>query len=84
MCLCKFGQNPQIGSGDRVQRRSNADADVICTKSNMSPPPLLLGGHNNIFIETKLIMLWTILQSFSFIHHIVSEEMSFEYFFLQI
>ena len=31
MCLCKFGQNPPNGSGDRVQTRSYADADGIRT-----------------------------------------------------
>ena len=36
MCLCKFGQNLPIGSWDRVQTRSYADANKICTKSNMS------------------------------------------------
>ena len=45
MCLCKFGQNPPIGSGDKVQTSSNADADAdtntdrIGTKSNMSRHP---------------------------------------------
>ena len=41
MCLCKFGQNPPIGSGDRMQTMSIADADTngIHTKSNMSPLP---------------------------------------------
>ena len=45
MCLCKFGQNPPIGSGDRVQTMSNAgaDSDRIRTKSSV-PPPLWLGG----------------------------------------
>ena len=39
MRLCKFGQNPPIGTGDRVQTRGYADTDRICTKSNMSPLP---------------------------------------------
>ena len=45
MCLCKFGQNPPIGSGDKVQTMSNADtdADMIHTKNNMSNSPLVGG-----------------------------------------
>ena len=48
--LCKFGQNPSIGSKDNVPKRSYADADAdadadgIRTKNNMSPPSV--GGHN--------------------------------------
>ena len=35
MRLCKFGQDPPIGSGDRVQTRSYADVDGnICPISN--------------------------------------------------
>ena len=40
MCLRTFGQNPPVGSGDRVQAMSNADADADAnangnrTKSN--------------------------------------------------
>ena len=47
MYLCKFGQNPSIGSKDNARKRSNADADPdgIRTKNNMSPPPSV-GGHN--------------------------------------
>ena len=37
MYLCKFGQNPPTGSGDRAWKRSyvDADADGISTKSSM-------------------------------------------------
>ena len=48
--LCKFGQNPFIGSKDNARKRSyadaNADTDRIRTKNNMSPL-LRLGGHKN-------------------------------------
>ena len=40
MCLCQFGQIPPIGSEERVQTRSYADADRIRTKSTMPPLPL--------------------------------------------
>ena len=43
MCLCKFGENPPIGSGDRVQKMSTADAGGIRTKSNMPPSPSVEG-----------------------------------------
>ena len=46
MRLCKFGQNPPIDSGDRVQTRSYADG--ILTKSSMSS--LRLGGGEGITI----------------------------------
>ena len=41
MCLCKFGQTPPIGSGDRVQTMNNQDAnaDGIRTENNISPLP---------------------------------------------
>ena len=43
MCLCQFGQIPTIGSEERVQTRSYADADRIRTKSTMPPlPPFFL------------------------------------------
>ena len=41
MCLCMFGQNPPIGSEDRVQTMSNTDADGIRTKSNKFGKDLL-------------------------------------------
>ena len=57
MYLCRFGQNPLIGSEDIVQTRSYAaadtdadvDADRIRTKSNMPPPPLRLGDIMKAF-----------------------------------
>ena len=51
MYLCKFGQNPSIGSKDNAWKRSYADADAdadsdgIRTINNMSPP-FGWGGHN--------------------------------------
>ena len=58
MCLCQFGQNPRIGSGDRVQTMSNADADAdgIRTKSNMLPISLRLMEHN-VTKQKKLVFL---------------------------
>ena len=59
MRLRKVGQNPLIGSGDRVQTRSYVDADGIRTKSNVSPPlPLRLGGHNHPKIRPKIQTMW--------------------------
>ena len=50
MCLCQFGQNPLIGSEDRVQKRSFADADAnadVDTTSNMPPTSAsVCWGHN--------------------------------------
>ena len=43
MCLCKFGQNPPIGSGDKVQTMSSEEANRIPTKSNTSPLPFSWG-----------------------------------------
>ena len=61
MCLCKFGHNPLIGSGDRMQTMSIADANVIRTKSNMSPPPPLPFGcgdiNRNLHAITEFIKL---------------------------
>ena len=61
MCLCQFCQIPAIGSEDRVQTRSYADADRIRTKSTMPqlPPPLFffvcvcegVVGHNWALID---------------------------------
>ena len=49
MCLCMFGQNPPIDSGEQVQTRSyvDADADRIRTKST-DKPPSSVGGSGDI------------------------------------
>ena len=60
MCLCKFGQNLPIGSGDRVQTMSNADADADGDphQKQYVPPPLYsvggLGGEHKYLINTDL------------------------------
>ena len=45
MCLCKFGQTPLIGSGDRMQKMNNQDANVdgIRTKTIFLPSPSVEG-----------------------------------------
>ena len=53
ICLCKFGQNPPIGLGDRVQTRSYADADRIRTKSSMSLHHRFW-GHNSLDLSVWL------------------------------
>ena len=63
MCLCKFGQNPHIGSGNRVQTTSNADIDGIIIKRNMSPLTFGWGDiiqtflRNNDFLTTSDYLL---------------------------
>ena len=44
----KFDQNPPIGSGDRVQSRSNANANTVRTKSNALTPHRFAGGGGGI------------------------------------
>ena len=69
MCLCKFRQNPPIGPGDIVQTRSytDADADGIRTKSNMSPSPRL-GGWGEYIACTPMCTygLYLLLQKYNF------------------
>ena len=58
MCLCKFGQNPSIGSGDRVQTRSYADtdADRIRTKTICATFVELRAGTTHIFMPPNLLI----------------------------
>ena len=53
MWMCKFGQNPPIGSEDRVQTRSYVDADDggIHTKSNIHPLPF---GWGDVIASTHV------------------------------
>ena len=46
MCLCEFGQNPPIDSGDRVQTRSYADGSA--PKAVCPPSPSVGGGDITI------------------------------------
>ena len=49
MCLCKFGQNLPIGSEDRVQIMSNADANADGRDPHQKqyvPLPTEGGGYN--------------------------------------
>ena len=56
MRLCQFGQNPPIGSEDRVQTRSYAEAHAhrIHPKSSMSP--LLFGCGDIALVAMTSLM----------------------------
>ena len=49
MCLCELSPNPPVGSEERVQTRRYAVG--IRTKTNMSPLPFGLGGHDLALID---------------------------------
>ena len=49
---CEFDQNPTIGSLDRAQTRSDANADRICSKSNnLYAPSFRAGGITTLSVK---------------------------------
>ena len=44
MCLCKFGQNPPISSGDNQQRGRRRQRRRDPHQKQFAPPPLSVGG----------------------------------------
>ena len=53
MCLCKFGQNPPIGSGDK-----SADKKLCGSQADPRPQRLLRkGGHKNWLIKRIKFLL---------------------------
>ena len=71
MYICKIDQNPSYGSEDNAWKRScpeadtDADAEAIHTKNNMSPYPSSLGD----IIYNKLPVAATVIR-FVFVNYI--------------